>query len=88
MNKYEQRADQQRRGALGMSKMLWSAGAALVVVVLLILGLSNSAPPQYYYRMAIFAAVLMLVVRQIARRTAHRRPRAAEPDPKSRLNLQ
>jgi hypothetical protein len=26
-------------------------------------------------------------VRQIARRTARRRPKAAEPDPKSRLNL-
>ena len=88
MNKYEQRAEQQRRNALGMSKMLWSPGAALVIVVLLILGLSNSAPPQYYYRMAIVAAVLMLLVRQIARRTARTRPRAAEPDPKSRLNLQ
>ncbi|MFL6447205.1 MAG: hypothetical protein ACJ746_05895 [Bryobacteraceae bacterium] len=88
MNKYEQRAQQQRRGPLGMSKMLWSAAAALVVVVLLIVGLSSSAPPQYYSRMAIGAAIVLLVMRQIARRTAHRRPRAAEPDPKSRLNLQ
>ncbi len=87
MNKYEQRAEIQRRGALGMSKMLWSAGAALVVVVLLILGLSSSAPPRYYSRMAIAAALLLLVLRQVARRTAHRRPKAAEPDPKSRLNL-
>jgi len=88
MNKYEQKAEQQRRDAMGMSKMLWTAGAALVVVVLLILGLSSSAPPQYYSRMAIVASVILLGVRQIARRTARRRPRAAEPDPKSRLNLQ
>lgn len=87
MNRYEQRTEQQRRSALGMSKMLWSAGAALIVVVLLILGLSNSAPRQYYYRMAIVAAVLLLVVRQIARLTGRRRPKAAEPDPKSRLDL-
>ena len=88
MNRYEERAEQQRRAALRFSMMIWTAGIALVVVVLVILGLSTSAPSGFFSRGAIVAAVLLLVFRQISRRLRGRRgSRAAEPDPRSRLNL-
>ena len=87
MNKYEQRADKQRRSAMKASTSIWTAGIALVVVVLLILGLSRSAPPSYFTKAAVLAAVLLLVVRQVTRRLKGKRSRAAEPDPKSALHL-
>jgi hypothetical protein len=87
MNKYELRAEQQRRAALRTSLMLWTAGIAFVVVVFLILGLSNSAPPRFFSRGAIAAAVLLLILRQLSRRLRGRTSRAAEPDPQSTLKL-
>ena len=50
MNKYELRAEQQRKAALRFSMMLWTAGLALVVVILMILGLSSSAPGGYLHQ--------------------------------------
>jgi hypothetical protein len=64
-----------------------TAGLALIVVVLLIVGIRNSAPPRFFTEAAIGVAVLLLILRQVARRMKGRTPRAAEPDPKSRLNL-
>lgn len=87
MNKYEQRASRDRKSALQFSKMLWTAGLALVVVALLILGLSSSAGPSFYSRGAIGLAVVLLIIRQLSRRSRGKAPRAAEPDPRSRLNL-
>ncbi len=87
MNKYEQRAEQQRKAALRFSMMIWTAGIALVVVVLLILGLSSSAPPRFFSRTAIGVAILLLILRQIARRLKGKGPRAAQPDPRSKLKL-
>lgn len=87
MNRYEQRAEQQRRAALRVSMMIWTAGIALVVVVLLILGLSSAAPPRFFSRIAIGVAILLLILRQIGRRLKGKGPRAAQPDPRSRLNL-
>ena len=87
MNKYEQRAAQQRRQAMKSSATMWTAAVALVLVVLLILGLSSSAPSNFYLRAAIGVAVLLLILRQVARRSRGKMPKAAEPDPQSRLNL-
>jgi len=87
MNKYEQRAARERRSTARFSKNLWTAALALVVVALLILGLSSSAGPSFYSRGAIGLAVILLIIRQLSRRSPGKGPRAAEPDPRSRLNL-
>ena len=87
MNKYEERASRDRKASLQFSKMLWTAGLALVVVAFLILGLRGSAGPSFYSRGAIGLAVVLLIIRQVSRRSRARGPRAAEPDPRSRLNL-
>ena len=87
MNKYELRAEQQRKAALRFSLMIWTAGIALVVVVFLILGLSSSAPPRFFSKGAIIAAILLLVLRQLNRRLRGRSPKAAQPDPQSTLKL-
>ncbi len=87
MNKYEERAQRERRSSIRSSMTVWNAAAALIIVVLLILGLSNSAPSTFYTRAAIIAAVVLLVLRQIARRLRGRTSRAAQPDPRSTLRL-
>ncbi len=87
MNKYEARAEQQRKAALRFSLMIWTAGLALVIVVVLILGLSSSAPRGFFSKAAIAAAVLLLILRQLNRRLRGRGPRAAQPDPQSTLKL-
>lgn len=87
MNRYEERAAKERRTTMRASMTMWTAGIALVVVILLILGLSSSAAPNFYSRAAIGVAVLLLIVRQVTRRIKRRAPKAAEPDPLSKLNL-
>lgn len=87
MNRYEERAQRERRAALRSSMLMGSAGIALVIVVLLIVGLRASAPAGFYSRAAIALAVLLLVFRQVSRRMRNRVPRAAQPDPKSTLKL-
>jgi zinc transporter ZupT len=87
MNRYEERAQKERRAALRSSMTMGTAGVALIVVVLLIVGLSSSAPPRFFTQAAIAAAIVLLVLRQVTRRFKHRTPRAAEPDQKSRLKL-
>ncbi len=87
MNRYEQQAMRQRKAAVRSSVTLWTACAALVVVIFAIIGLSMSAPPQFWYRGALGVAILLLIFRQISRRLKATSPRAAEPDPQSRLNL-
>ncbi len=87
MNKYEARAERDRKATIRFSMMMWSAGAALIVVVVLILGLSTSPPPQFWSKAGIGLAILLLVFRQVARRMKSRSPRAAQPDPRSKLNL-
>jgi Flp pilus assembly protein protease CpaA len=87
MNKYEQRAEQQRRSAMRSSMMMGTAGIALLAVVLLIVGLNNSAPQTFFSRAAVGVAILLLVLRQVSRRLRGKAPRAAQPDPQSKLNL-
>jgi len=87
MNKYEKRAQDERKAALRSSMTIWSAGIALIVVVFLILGLSSSAPQSFFSKAAIGVAVVLLLVRQLARRLSGGVPRAAQPDPKSSIKL-
>lgn len=87
MNRYEQRARDQRAATLRFSAMLWTAGAALIVVVFAILGFSTSAPREFWYRGAVIVAILLLILRQVSRRLRVQNPRSAQPDPQSRLNL-
>jgi hypothetical protein len=87
MNKYEERAQRERRSSLRSSMSVWNAAAALIIVVLLILGLSNSAPSSFFTRAAIAAAIVLLILRQVTRRLRGRTSRAAQPDPRSTLKL-
>lgn len=87
MNRYEERAQKERQRTLRSSMTMGTAALALIVIVLLIVGLSNSAPPRFFMWAAIAAAILLLILRQVSRRSRHRKPRAAEPDPKSQLHL-
>ena len=86
MNKYVERAEQQRRAGLRFSLSLWTAGLALLAVVLVIFGLSSSAAPRLGPAAAIVLAILLLVFRQLSRRLKTTRSRGA-PDPKSTLKL-
>lgn len=88
MNRYEQRTQTQRAATMRFSAMLWTAGAALIVVVFAILGFSTGAPREFWYRGAIVVAILLLILRQVSRRIRVRNPKSAQPDPRSRLNLQ
>ena len=87
MNKYEQRAAQQRRMALKSSTTMSTAAIALLVVILLILGLSGSAPSTFFGRGAVAVAIIWLIVRQLARRSRGKASKAAQPDPQSQLHL-
>jgi hypothetical protein len=87
MNKYEQRAQAERKAALRSAMTVWSAGLALIVVVVLIMGMSTSAPSSFYSRAAVGVAILLLIVRQLSRRLRSGAPRASQPDPKSSIKL-
>jgi membrane protein implicated in regulation of membrane protease activity len=87
MNKYEQRAAQERKAALRSSIRIWTAGAALIGVAIAVLVVSSSAPSRSWSKSVILIAVLLLVLRQVGRRSKNKRSRVAEPDPQSRLKL-
>ena len=87
MNKYEQRAEQQRRPAMKSSMTMGTAAVALLAIVLLIVGLNNGASQGFFSRAAVGVAVVLLIVRQVGRRSRGKTPRAAQPDPESTLHL-
>jgi hypothetical protein len=64
-----------------------TAAVALLVVAFLIYGLNSSAPPRFFSGVAIAAAILLLLLRQLSRRSRAGKPRSAQPDPRSKLNL-
>jgi len=66
---------------------VWSATAALIVILLVILALSGVLPQHYWPRVGIAAAILVLVVRQIARRSQGNWPGRPKPDPRSTIKL-
>lgn len=86
MNQYERRAQQQRRPAM-KSMTMGTAGLALLAVVLLIIGMNSADPQAFLSRAAIGLAIALLIVRQLGRRGSGKAPRAAQPDPQSKLHL-
>lgn len=86
MNRYEERAEQQRRASLRLSMSVWTAGLLLIVIALLILHLSGSAPSDFTQKAAIGLAGVFLVLRMVSRRLKGKN-KAAAPDPRSRLKL-
>lgn len=87
MNKYERGAEEQRRSTIKSSMTMGSAGVALLAVVLIIVGLNSSAPQTFFSRSAVGLAIVLLVLRQLGRRSRGKSPRAAQPDPESALHL-
>jgi apolipoprotein N-acyltransferase len=87
MNRFEARAQEERKAHLRSSMTLWTGGLVLVAVAFAIVGLRSGSPPQFWSKAAIALAVLLLILRQLNRRLKGRMPKAAQPDPKSRLNL-
>ena len=87
MNKYERRAEQQRRPAMKSSMTMGTAALALLAVVLLIIGMNSSDPQVFLSRAAVGLAIALLIVRQVGRRGRGKMPRAAQPDPQSKLHL-
>jgi len=87
MNKYEKRAQAERKAVVRSSMTLGGAGLALIVVVVLIVWLNSSAPAGYLSKVVIGVAILLLVVRIASRRWRSGPPRAAQPDPKSVLKI-
>ena len=87
MNKYEKRAQAERKSVVRTSITLGGAGLALLVVVVLILWLNSSAPEGYFSKVVIGLAIFLLLVRIATRRFKSGPPKAAQPDPKSVLKL-
>lgn len=87
MNKYEKRAEQDRKAAMRSAMMAGTIGLILIAVALLILGMSNSASLGFYQKVAIAIVVLLLILRQVARRLRRKSRGPATPDEKSQLKL-
>jgi formate-dependent nitrite reductase membrane component NrfD len=87
MNKYEKRAQAERKAVVRSSMTLGGAGLALLIVVVLILWMNSSAPTGYFSKVVIGVAILLLVSRLVSRRWRSGPPKAAQPDPKSVLKL-
>jgi hypothetical protein len=91
MNKYEERANRTRKSALRSSILFGMAGVALTLLLLVAFGSRNSAPSGFWSKIGIVAAVVLLILRQMQRQLRRKgnskKPRAAEPDPQSRLHL-
>ncbi len=91
MNKYEERADRNRKSTLRLSLLFGMAGIALVLLFVLFLGTSSAAPSGLWSKVGVAVVVVLLILRQMQRQLrpkgSGKRPRAAEPDPQSRLNL-
>jgi Kef-type K+ transport system membrane component KefB len=87
MNKYEKRAQRDRKAALRASMMAGTIGLVLIAIAVVILALRNSAPLGFYKKAAIAVVVLLLILRQLGRRFRRKSGGPAEPDEKSQLKL-
>jgi FtsH-binding integral membrane protein len=72
MNKYEERADRDRKSTLRSSLLLGMAGIVLVLLILFFLGRSNSVPSSFWSKVGIVVAVLLLILRQMQRQLRRR----------------
>lgn len=86
MNKYEKRAQQDRKAALRRAMMAATIGLVLIAIALVILGMSSSQSLAFYQKIAIGIIVLLLILRQIGRRMK-RKSKGPAPDEKSQLKL-
>ncbi|HEX7360272.1 MAG TPA: hypothetical protein VF283_07255 [Bryobacteraceae bacterium] len=87
MNKYEQRAQQDRKKALRGAMMAATVGLILVAVAIMILGLGNSASLAFYQKVAIAIIILLLILRFVNRILKRKSKGPAHPDEKSQLKL-
>ena len=87
MNKYEQRAARDRKSPAQFTKHLWTATLVLIVIALLIRNLRSSGGLNFSSRGVIAFAIVLLILRQLSRRSRNKAPRASQPDPRSRLDL-
>jgi hypothetical protein len=87
MNKYEKRAQAERKSVLRSSMSLGGAGLAIIILGVLILWLNSHGPVSYSGKVVIGFALLLLVVRIVGRILARGLPKAAQPDPKSVIKL-
>lgn len=84
MNRFEKESMRRRRSPA----TLWTVALVLVALAVAVVGLSTGAPKPFWTKAAVVLALLLLVLRQVKRRTKGRPSKAAQPDPQSRLNLQ
>lgn len=87
MNKYEKRAQQDRKAALRSAMLAGTVGLVLIAIALVILAMSSSAPLGFYQKVAIGIVVLLLILRQVGRRLRRKSKGPATPDEKSQLKL-
>lgn len=85
MNKFEQRAEQERKAGLRLGILLSMVGVGLIVAIVGFVGAAGSAPATYWRIAAGVAAVLLLVLRQMTRKL--NRGGGPKADPQSMLNL-
>ena len=87
MQRSDHHINSSRKATGKATRSLWTAGLALIVVIVVIAQLNGSLDRSDYARVGVALAVLLLVVRQINRRSRGKGPRAAEPDSRSALHL-
>ena len=87
MNKYEKRAQAERKSVLRSSLSLGGAGLAIIILGVLLLWLSSHGPVTYSGKIVVGLALFLLVFRMIGRILSNRLPKAAQPDPKSVIKL-
>ena len=87
MNKYEKRAQAERKSVLRWSMSLGGAGLAIIILGVLILWLNSHGPVSYSGKVVVGIAVVLLVLRVAGRILSRGLPKAAQPDPKSVIKL-
>src|SRR5579883_2933960 len=68
MNRYEKRAQQERKTAMQASLLAGTIAVALLALALVILGMNNAAPLSFYKKAAIAVVILLLLLRSVARK--------------------
>ena len=85
MNRFEQRAEQERKAGLRLGILLSMVGIGLIVAILAFIGAAGSGPSMYWRIGAGVAALLLLILRFMTRRL--NKGGGPKADPQSMLNL-